>query len=91
MDSPRNNPQNVWSPGIAIATTILYLAALDNPNRNAGWIFVAMVAVVGELIDIGRWFGAIKTTNGQKVEGHYLAWLVAWIVLLVVLAFRTRP
>lgn len=82
------NPQNVWCPGIAVATTILYLAALDNPNRNMGLLIFAMVAIVGELCAIGVHFGAIGTMRGQKIEGHYLGWLVAWVVVLVVLTFR---
>ena len=77
----------MWGPMIAFGTTILYVHALENPHKSGVLIFIAIAIIVHELYTIGERFGAIATTNSQKVEGHYLAWLVAWVVLLAGAAF----
>ena len=88
MEENNKKPQGAWGFLIAVATTILYAEAMRNPNKDRGAIFVAMLIIVCVLYQIGSWFGSIKKWRDQKVEGHYLAWLVVWVILLLVDALR---
>ncbi len=86
MDSKDEKPQNIWGPMIAFATTLLYAEALRDPNKRRDSIFLALILVVYVLYAIGKRFKAIQMWKDEKVEGHYLAWLIAWVILLVAMA-----